>query len=145
MTSVPLWRLYVLRATYLLITVGLALMIWKLLLFRVTPELEHMRGVVWALLGAVGLLAAVGIRYPLQMLPVLLFELTWKTIWLVAIGLELRAGGTLVGGPAQTWGECIGGVVIVAIAIPWRYVFDNYVRRPGDPWRRPRVAAPPVG
>ena len=45
MTSVPLWRLYVLRATYLLIAVGLALMIWTLLLFRVTPELEHMRGV----------------------------------------------------------------------------------------------------
>ena len=61
--EVSLVRLYVLRATYVLLVVGLGLMI--------VPELfshEPMaRGVIPSLLGAVWLLAFVGLRYPLQM------------------------------------------------------------------------------
>ena len=136
MTAVPLWRLYVMRGAYAFIAVGLALMIWSLLLFKVTPELEHMRGVVWALLGAVGLLAVLGIRYPLQMLPLLFFELTWKTIWLIVIGIPLRSAGAFDAAYASSWIDCIAGIVLCVIAIPWRYAFENYVRRPGDPWRR---------
>jgi hypothetical protein len=138
MTVSPL-RLYVMRAMYLLIAVGLAIMIWPLLLLA-TPEVEHMRGVVWSLLGAVGLLAVLGIRYPLQMLPLLLFELVWKTIWILAIGLPLRLAGELEGGNAQTWIDCVSGVVLCLVAIPWGYVFDRYVRRAGDPWRLRRAS-----
>jgi hypothetical protein len=39
-----------------------------------------MRGVVRSVLAAVSLLAVLGIRYPLKMLPLLFFELVWKTI-----------------------------------------------------------------
>ena len=63
-------------------------MIWPGLL-NPPEDLEHMRGVVWSLLAGVSLLALIGIRYPLQMLPVLLFELVWKSVWLLAIGLPL--------------------------------------------------------
>ena len=132
-------RLYVLRAAYLVIALGLALMIWPLLL-ETTPQLEHMRGVVRALLATVGVLAVIGLRYPLQMLPLLLFELIWKTIWIVAIGLPLRAAGALEGGVAQTWFECVFGIVLCVVAIPWGYVLDHYVRRPGDPWWLQRAA-----
>jgi hypothetical protein len=127
-------RLYLLRVMYLFIVVGLGIMIIPLL-FQTTPELEHMRGAVRALLGGVWLLALFGLRYPLQMLPLLLFELVWKTIWLVAVGLPLRAAGALEGGHAQTWIDCIAGVVLCLIVIPWGYVFDRYVRQRGDPWR----------
>ena len=127
MNDVSKFRLYLLRAAYLLVTVGLAVMIWPRLI-NPPANVEHMRGVVWALLGAVGLLAAVGIRYPLQMLPVLLLELVWKVIWIVAIGLPLWTSQSFTPGTAQTWNDCVFGVVLCLIVIPWPYVYRNYVR-----------------
>lgn len=144
MYELPIWRLYLLRITYLVLAVGLGLMIWPLILAGPTG-VEHMRGVVRALLGAIGLLALLGLRYPVQMLPLLLLELTWKVIWIVAIGLPLRAAGPLDAAHAATLGECTFGVVLCVAAIPWGHVLKRYVRAPGDPWRAaatPHAGAP---
>jgi len=72
--EVSLLRLHVLRATYLLLVVGLGATIVPIV---VSHELTA-RGVIPSLLGAVWLLALAGLRYPLQMLPLLMFELGWK-------------------------------------------------------------------
>lgn len=140
MNRVSALRLYVLRATYLLTLVGLAFMIWPGLL-NPPPELEHMRGVVWTLLGGVSLLAAFGLRYPLQMLPLLLFELVWKSTWVLAIGLPQWSAGALDAGEQETWRDCLIGIVLVLVVIPWGYVWTHYVRLPGDPWRRSSPSA----
>ena len=61
--DVSLVRLYVLRAAYLLLVVGLGGMI-------VPDVVSHpliSRGVIPSLLGAVWLLAFVGLKYPLQL------------------------------------------------------------------------------
>jgi hypothetical protein len=144
MRDLPLLRLHLLRAAYALLVVGLGSMIWPLLL-SAPPDLEHMRGVVWGLLGGLSLLAVLGLRYPLQMLPLLLFELAWKGVWVAAIGLPRWSAGTLDAGTAQTLYECVFGLVLFPLLIPWGYVWASYVRRPGDRWRRreaPLEAAP---
>ncbi|MHB0963016.1 MAG: hypothetical protein ACYC5V_07410 [Gemmatimonadaceae bacterium] len=133
MNEVSLLRLYVLRATYLLIVVGVGAMIWPLLLG--TPaSAEHFRGVTWCLLGTVALLALLGLRHPLKLLPLLLFELAWKTIWLITIGLPLRSAGQLEGAFRETWFANVMGLVIFSLAIPWGYVLRTYIREPGDRW-----------
>jgi hypothetical protein len=94
-----------------------------------------MNGVACSLLAAVSVLAAVGIRYPLQMLPILLFELVWKTIWLIAVALPLWSANQI---DARTWGtvqDCLFGAILIPL-IPWRYVISHYVTKPGDPWTR---------
>lgn len=139
MNEVSLLRLHVLRATYLLMVVGLGATIWPLLLDA--PEtVEHFRGVTWCLLGTVALLALLGLRYPLKMLPLLLFELVWKTTWLVAIGLPLRSSGQLEGPFRETWFANLLGLVIFPLVIPWGYVLRKYVREPGDRWTRSRTS-----
>ena len=132
--DVSTFRLYLLRATYLLIAVGLCLMIWPSIL-RHPVDVPHMNGVVRSLLGAVALLAFVGIRYPLKMLPLLFFELVWKSIWVLAFGLPLWLGHQLDAATGQTMFECLFGILLVLLVLPWRYVFTHYVREYGDRWR----------
>ena len=88
MTDVPLWRLYLLRTTYLIVATGLGVEVWPGIVHHVRPW-QLMQGVVSCVLGAVGLLAVLGLRYPLQMIPLLLFELAWKSIWLGVVALPL--------------------------------------------------------
>lgn len=135
MNEVSILRLYILRATYLLMFVGLSITIWPLLLDA--PETaEHFRGVTWCLLGTVAVLALIGIRHPLKMLPLLFFELVWKSIWLVTVGMPLKGAGQLVGAFSETWSANVMGLVIFPLAIPWGYVFRKYIREPGDRWTR---------
>lgn len=133
MREVSTFRLYLLRATYLLIVVGLGTQIWPGI-FNPPKNLEHMRGVVLSVLAAVSLLAVLGIRYPLKILPLLFLELAWKSIWILAIGLPHWSANQLDAGTRETWNACLMGVVLFPPVIPWGYVLTNYVRQPGDGW-----------
>jgi len=132
--TVSTFRLYVLRATYLLIVVGLGATIWPGIIHHAKPW-SLMHGVACCLLGAVAVLAALGLRYPLKMLPLLFFELTWKTIWLLAIALPLWSAHRIDPDTMETVRDCAMGLVIFPLAIPWPYVFANFVKAPGDRWR----------
>lgn len=134
MTEVSTIRLWVMRAMYLVMAAGIGLTIWPLILSH-DPALPRMTGVAWALIGTIGLLALLGLRYPLQMLPLLLVELTWKIIWLTAFALPRWLDGTLDEGMRSTAFETSLGAILLLV-IPWRYAWANYVARPGDPWLR---------
>ena len=139
MQEVSTARLYILRAVYLLIAAAMGAQIWPLILSHPT-NVEHMRGVSRAFLGALTLLCVLGVRYPVKMLPLLLFEFTWKTIWVAAFGVPLWLTHQLHGETAETMKACLMGVVLVPLVVPWGYVIRQYVRAPGDRWRRARPA-----
>jgi hypothetical protein len=121
-------RLHGLRATYLLLVVGLGATIVP----GIFSHAPMARGVIPSLLGAVWLLALVGLRYPLQMLPLLLFELAWKTTWLIAFGLPQWSSGQLPPTFADDFQAIIAGMILMPLVIPWGYVHRHYVRRPAD-------------
>lgn len=133
MTDVSLFRLYLLRGLYLLIALDMGSEQWRILIER-APDTPLMQGVAHSFLAALSVLCLVGLRYPLQMIPILLFEFAWKAIWLVAIALRLSLEGRLPENFEETLFACVFGVVIVPLVIPWGYVFANYVKRPGDRW-----------
>ena len=129
--EVSLTRLYVLRATYLLLVVALGAMI-------LPPLLSHAptaRGVIPSLLGAVWVLAFVGLRYPLQMLPLLMFELVWKLMWLIDFGVPQWSSGQLPPTFGKDFQAIAMGVMLMPLVIPWGYVYHHYVRQPADRWR----------
>jgi hypothetical protein len=69
------------------------------------------------------------------MLPVLLFELIWKSIWLLTVALPLWSVHQIDADTWESFKACLMGVVICPIAIPWGYVIANYVTRPAERWR----------
>ena len=131
--QVSVLRLHALRAGYLLLAVGLGLTIWPGIIHHDKPW-ELMEGVVNCMLGALGALAVLGLRYPLRMLPLLLFEVAWKSIWLIVVALPLWPAHKM---DAETWETaraCLM-VVIFPVVIPWPYVLATYVMARGDRWR----------
>ncbi len=129
--SVSRVRLWILRAMYAFIVVGLGLFVWPSYIAAV-PGLPLFNSVALTMLGAFSILCLLGIRYPLQMLPILLWELLWKSMWLLIIALPLWASGEMDERRFQTVIDCLVGVVLVPLAVPWRYVFENYVKRPAE-------------
>ena len=129
--EVSLVRLYVLRATYALLVIGLGAMI-------VPDILSHRlidRGVIASLLGCVWLLAFIGLRHPLHMLPLLMFEFGWKSIWMIAYGLPQWFAGQVPPTFADDAFAIAMGVILMPLVIPWPYVWRHYVKQPGARWR----------
>jgi hypothetical protein len=137
MSEVSTFRLYLLRAMYAFMAVGLAIFELPRLLHPAT--LSRLDSVVLSVLCAFALLAVVGIRYPIKMLPLLLFELLWKSIWVLAFGLPLLLSGGLDPGTTATLFACLMGVVLVPLVMPWGYVLNHYLRAPGDRWGKKQV------
>ncbi|WP_158914030.1 hypothetical protein [Caulobacter sp. S45] len=133
MAQISLLRLYALRAGYLLLVVGLGLTIWPGMIHHERPW-TLMQGVVRCMLAAMSALALLGLRYPIQMLPLLFFELAWKSIWLIVVAYPLWSAHRMDPDTLETAYECLIAVVFV-IVIPWPYVVAHYLTAPGDRWR----------
>ena len=131
-TDLSLTRLHLMRAGYLLMGVGLALVKWPLLPDAATLPLYE--GVTLCVLTAMSLLAFLGLRYPVKMLPVLLFESAWKLLWLALVALPKAISGGLDAATTETVINCSLVVVILAVT-PWPYVWRHYVLATGDRWR----------
>jgi hypothetical protein len=125
-------RLNIMRFGYAFMGVGLVIVKWPLLLHA--PSLPVMEGVVTCLLTAMSLLAFLGLRYPVGMLPILLFEVSWKLIWIGTVGIPHLVSGDMDAAAREVLFNCSFVVVIIAV-IPWRYAWRRYVRTPGDAWR----------
>lgn len=131
MKDVSLVRLYLLRACYLVLVVGLAWQFWTRLPAAATMGL--MEAAVTAMLSALGLLSVLGVLAPLKFLPLILFELTWKLIWCVTVALPRWQAGTI---DAETANMLFAVAVVVpfAFAVPWSYVVKIYIGGV-EPWR----------
>jgi hypothetical protein len=134
MTDVPLWRLHLLRAFYLLVAVGTAFNFGPLM-WSHSADWGLRKGETGALLSGLATLCLLGLRYPLQMLPLLVFELLWKLIWLTLIAWPLWRAGALTPGATETAVACLVGVVLTPLVLPWAYLQQQFVQAPGTRWR----------
>jgi len=131
--GLPLWRLYALRFGYLVMAVGLAVYQWPALLHH-DRSWPLMTGVVTVMLAAMSILAVVGIRYPVRMLPLLLFESLWKLMWLGIVGLPQWLSDQMNAATRQVAGACLW-VVLILVVVPWRWIGTSFVAAQGDRWR----------
>ena len=125
-------RLNIMRFGYAFMGVGLVIVKWPLLLDA--PSLPVMEGVVTCLLTAMSLLAFLGLRYPVGMLPILLFEVAWKVIWIATVAIPHLVSDDMNAATRDVLFSCSFVVIIIAV-IPWGYAWRRYARTPADTWR----------
>jgi hypothetical protein len=131
--DLPLWRLNLMRVGYAVMGVGLAVVRWPDVI-NYDSSMPLFEGVVAVLLTAMSLLAFLGLRYPVRLLPILLFESLWKVIWLSVVALPALAAGDVDQAMSEVIVSCTLVVLILAV-VPWRYVWQRYVTAEGDRWR----------
>src|SRR5919202_5562691 len=130
--EVPLWRLHAMRVGYAFMGVGLAVVKWPIVI-GYDQSFPLFEGVVAVLLTAMSLLAFLGLRYPVRLLPILLFESLWKLIWLGVAAPPAATAGSVDTAMAKVLLNCSFVVVILAV-VPWGYVWRHYVVAKGDRW-----------
>jgi len=91
---------------------------------------EPVNAVAWCVWTAFATLAGLGIIHPLKMLPILLLEIFYKVLWLILVAYPLWSKGKLAGSPAEGITSAFLWVILPIIAVPWAYVFVNYIYKP---------------
>jgi len=79
---------------------------------------------MWA---AQSLLSLIGVFHPLKMLPLVLFEIVYKLLWLAIVAWPLWSANRLAGSPAEELTYAFLGVVLPIVFVPWPYVFRKYI------------------
>jgi len=135
--DISTFRLSLMRFLYLLNLVGLGFSVWPGLI-KHPDAWDPLQAVAICFWAALSVLMGLGIRYPMKMLPLFFLQLFYKAIWLIVVALPLRSAGRSI----DLTRPFVIGVVLDLIAIPWPYVLANFVRMPGDRWRRRSPARP---
>ena len=79
---------------------------------------------MWASYSALSFL---GIIHPLKMLPLMLFQIAYKVLWLIVVAYPLWSANQLTGSPAEEMARTFLWVALPILAVPWKYVFKKYV------------------
>ena len=124
------FRVYFMRLLYLFNFVFLSLQVWPVIINHVGAW-DPLKGVAFSFWAALAALAGLGLRYPLKMLPLLLLQLLYKSIWVIAVALPLWSTFRSI----ELTRVMYMGAVVDLIVIPWPYVLANYVKKPGDRWK----------
>lgn len=133
---VAMWRINAMRVLFLLMAVIMGYTVWSQLLFR-SADWRWEMGLAKSMLAALALLSLLGVRYPLQMLPLMLYEMTWKSVWLIFIALRAYLNGKWTTDIQDLFFDCVG-IVVAFFFVPWGYVWARYFAQRMEPLRRAR-------
>ena len=112
------FRLYSMRFLYLFSGIVIGIGAWPEIINPSKPG-DPIHAIAFSLYAAYSPLMLLGVRLPIRMLPLLLLQILYKVIWLVA------GHSSLVSGMGRFFAIV---VVLDLIVIPWPYVFQNYVK-----------------
>jgi len=133
--TLPAFRLNLMRGGYLLMGIGTFLVKGPMLLQ--VSSLPAIEGAQLCILIALALLAFLGVRYPIGMLPILMFEVLWKVLWLGLVAVPLLIANDL-NGPTESLLFSILFVIPIIALTPWDYVWKRFVTTDGERWTRTR-------
>lgn len=122
-------NIYLLRLLYLLMIVFVGSDSWTAIFTHQGPW-DHVKAVAFCVWAAYSTLSILGLINPLKMLPIILFEIFYKSIWLVIVAYPLWSTHQLAGSSAEGMTNAFLWLPLPLIATPWGYVFRTYFSFP---------------
>jgi len=122
-------HVHLLRVFYVLMPLFVGTAAWRSILTHEGPW-DPVRAVAVCVWAAYPTLSILGILHPIRMLPMFLFMLAYKVIWLGAVAYPLWSAGALWGTPTGDIARDFLGLPLAILAVPWGYVFRTYVLPP---------------
>jgi len=119
-------NIYLLRLFYFLMAAFVATDAWTGILTHQGPW-DPYRAVAVCVWAVYPTLSVLGLIHPLRMLPIMLFMIGYKTLWLAIVAYPLWRAGELTGSPAEGMARIFMWVWVPILAVPWGYVFRHYV------------------
>jgi hypothetical protein len=121
-----------LRVIYLLMCSLMAFTAWSSILQH-QGDWEPYRAMAVCVWAAYGTLSLLGLLHPLRMLPVVLFMIFYKTLWLALVAYPLWHAGRLAGSSAEELTYIFLAAPAFALVVPWGHVLRRFVLMS---WRR---------
>ena len=119
-------QIYLLRVLFVLVVLFVGSEAWGVI-FSHRGAWNHTLAAAWCMWASYATLSILGIVRPLKMLPIVLFEILYKIVWLLVVAYPLWSADKLAGSPAEAMTYAFLWVILPIVATPWRYVLDTYV------------------
>lgn len=119
-------NIYLLRLLFLLIVVFVASDSWSAIL-KHKGQWDHVRAAAVCMWAAYSVLSIFGLINPLKWLPIVMFDIVYKIIWLVIVAYPLWSTNQLAGSPAEEMTYAFAWVILPIVAMPWAYAFRIYI------------------
>jgi len=89
---------------------------------------QPMIGVTFCVWAAYETIPVFGLYNTLKMLPILLFMIFYKTVWLIVVAYPLWKTDKLVGSPSEELATIFIWAIVPALFFPWNYFYNNYIK-----------------
>lgn len=119
-------NIYLLRVLYVLMPLGAGTEAWQTIAAHEGPW-DHTKAVAWCVWAAYPTLSIFGLIRPLRWLPIVIFMIFYKTVWLFVVAYPLWRAGTLAGSPPEQMASVFIAAPFIALIVPWGYVMRNFI------------------
>ena len=93
-------NIYLLRLLFFLMTFFVATDAWTSIITHEGPW-DHVKAVAFCVWAAYASLSVFGVFHPLKWLPIMIFMIFYKSLWLIVVAYPLWRAGALAGSPAE--------------------------------------------
>jgi hypothetical protein len=114
------------RVAYLLVLITVGNIAWSRI-FQHEGGWDPLVAAALSMWAGSSVLSVFGLINPLRWLPLFLFEIAYKTIWLAIVAYPLWASNQLAGSPAEPMTRAFLWVILPIVAMPWGHVVRTYV------------------
>lgn len=121
-------QIYVLRTVFALSLIFVAPYSWNEFINH-EGSWKPVSAVAYSIWAAYSTMAVLGIIKPLKMLPIMVFMIFYKVIWLTVVAFPLWVSDTLMGSEAEPMTKDFLWVVLPIVAMPWGYFLKMFFAR----------------